>query len=242
MVNRRAGGPSHDSAREQIHDDGQISTSRFLTTDHVGSAGVFTDSSATIVGRYEFGPWGERTLTAGNDVSQIGFTGHRWQSSTALWLTQYRGYDAALGRWISQDPIGELGGLNLYAYSLNQPLTFIDPDGRNPGAAVITGARAGASAGAAAGGAMGGPVGAAVGGAIGGVIVGGILTVITWPPKPPKTTESTEVPKGPPVNCPPPPDNPCVLAALCLKAAKGVMAKARCMPLIIACIGSGLPQ
>jgi len=33
--------------------------------------------------------------------------------------------------WLSRDPIGELGdGPNLYAYVLNNPVRFIDPDGR----------------------------------------------------------------------------------------------------------------
>ena len=32
-------------------------------------------------------------------------------------------------RWISRDPLGEEGGLNLYGYVLNNPVKFIDPLG-----------------------------------------------------------------------------------------------------------------
>ena len=33
------------------------------------------------------------------------------------------------GRWLSADPLGEAGGLNLYAYCYGNPLNFYDPDG-----------------------------------------------------------------------------------------------------------------
>jgi uncharacterized protein RhaS with RHS repeats len=39
------------------------------------------------------------------------------------------GYDPTIGRWLSRDPIGEEGGLNLYAYVLNNPINFWDPLG-----------------------------------------------------------------------------------------------------------------
>lgn len=37
-----------------------------------------------------------------------------------------------LGRWIGKDPIGIEGGLNLYGYSLNNPIAFFDNSGKNP--------------------------------------------------------------------------------------------------------------
>lgn len=38
-------------------------------------------------------------------------------------------YQAQQGRWMSRDPIGERGGLNLYVNSLNNPVNRIDPFG-----------------------------------------------------------------------------------------------------------------
>ena len=38
-------------------------------------------------------------------------------------------YDPEQGRWLSRDPIGEDGGLNLYGYVGNDPLNWVDPLG-----------------------------------------------------------------------------------------------------------------
>ncbi len=40
-----------------------------------------------------------------------------------------RWYDPELGRFIEQDPIGEAGGLNLYAYVGSSPTLWVDPTG-----------------------------------------------------------------------------------------------------------------
>ncbi len=40
-----------------------------------------------------------------------------------------RYYDAQIGRFISEDPIGFQGGLNLYAYVGGNPLILVDPSG-----------------------------------------------------------------------------------------------------------------
>jgi RHS repeat-associated protein len=61
--------------------------------------------------------------------ADFGFTGHYHHQPSGLHLVLYRVYDADLGRWISRDPIGEAGGINIYAYVGDNPVTWIDPLG-----------------------------------------------------------------------------------------------------------------
>ena len=54
------------------------------------------------------------------------FTGHYYHARSGLYLTLYRAYNPTIGRWLSRDPIGEDGGLNLYGYVVNDPLNKTD--------------------------------------------------------------------------------------------------------------------
>jgi len=61
------------------------------------------------------------------------FTGRRFDDETGLYYYRARMYHPELGRFIQPDPIGYLGGLNLYAYVTNNPLNWIDPYGLESG-------------------------------------------------------------------------------------------------------------
>ena len=42
----------------------------------------------------------------------------------------FRWYRAGWGRYTQRDPVGLIGGLNLFAYARQNPLTYVDPTGR----------------------------------------------------------------------------------------------------------------
>jgi hypothetical protein len=63
---------------------------QFFAADHLGSISEVTDASGSLLARYAFDPWGWRTLAAGLDVTTVGYTGHRWQTSGSLSLALYR--------------------------------------------------------------------------------------------------------------------------------------------------------
>ncbi len=102
----------------------------YYTKDHLGSVReMIAADGLTIKARYNYDPYGRRTLTAGTDLSNLGFTGHYFHKRSSLYLTLYRAYDANTARWLSRDPIEEQGGLNQYAYVDNNPTNFADPSG-----------------------------------------------------------------------------------------------------------------
>ena len=99
----------------------------YYTKDHLGSIRELTDSSGAIHARYDYDPYGRRTKLTGDLDADFGFTGHYVSSQYSdLAFAPFRIYSCDLGRWISRDPIGELGGINLYAYVGNGPIRLID--------------------------------------------------------------------------------------------------------------------
>lgn len=61
-------------------------------------------------------------------TNPIRFQGQYHDHETGLHYNRHRYYDPGVGRFISQDPIGLAGGLNLYAYAPN-PVGWVDPSG-----------------------------------------------------------------------------------------------------------------
>ncbi|MBK6424616.1 MAG: RHS repeat-associated core domain-containing protein [Gemmatimonadetes bacterium] len=55
--------------------------------------------------------------------------GREYDGESGLYYMRARYYDPALGRWISEDPIGTAGGLNVYAYAGNDPVNLTDSPG-----------------------------------------------------------------------------------------------------------------
>ena len=111
----------------------------YYSRDTLGSIRVITDSTGLPAESYEYGPFGLMTIynSLGQDITATGstignpygFTGRRWDSESGLWYYRNRMYSAEIGRFLQRDPAGYVDGLNLYAYVLNNPLRFTDPDG-----------------------------------------------------------------------------------------------------------------
>jgi RHS repeat-associated protein len=107
----------------------QSGDARLFVSDHLGSVTEVTDSSSTLLARYDLDPWGRRTLVAGNDVTERGYTDLTTHPPSGLNIALYRVYSPSLGRWTSADPAGMQDGLNLYQYVANNPLKYVDPLG-----------------------------------------------------------------------------------------------------------------
>jgi RHS repeat-associated protein len=102
-------------------------TSHYFARDQLGSVREVLDGSEALLARYAYDPWGRRNLTEGNDETSLGFGGYRVLSSvSSVHISLYRAYDAALGRWLSEDPIKMADGTNLLMFVRNGPVTFTD--------------------------------------------------------------------------------------------------------------------
>jgi RHS repeat-associated protein len=104
----------------------------FYTRDHLGSIREVVNNNGAVVARYDYDPYGRRTKLSGTFDSDFGFTGHYFHAPSGLHFAPFRAFSADLGRWISWDPIREAGGINLYAYVGNAPISFTDPLGLAP--------------------------------------------------------------------------------------------------------------
>jgi len=58
-----------------------------------------------------------------------GQAGYYTDVETGLILCTNRHYDPQQGRFLTRDPLGYGGGINLYSYTANNPINWMDPDG-----------------------------------------------------------------------------------------------------------------
>ena len=77
---------------------------------------------------YAYGPFGEGS-DAGNGTIAYRYAGHRFDPETGLYYMRARYYSVKAGRFLSPDPIGYDDGPNIYAYTGNDPVNYIDLDG-----------------------------------------------------------------------------------------------------------------
>jgi RHS repeat-associated protein len=105
----------------------------YYATDQLGSVRELVDASGVVQASYDYDPYGVRSQLMGTENSDFGFAALFHESQSGLDLARYRDYNAPLRRWLSRDPIGEPGGINLYAYVANGPTDAADPLGlQNP--------------------------------------------------------------------------------------------------------------
>lgn len=106
--------------------------------DHLGSVRDVVDTTGALRARYDYDLYGKRMKLRGDIDAETGFTGHWQHEVSGLTLTWFRAYDPTIGKWLSRDPIGEKGGLNLYGYVSNRSLIFSDRIGLEEGDAAFT--------------------------------------------------------------------------------------------------------
>lgn len=105
----------------------------YALTDHQNTVHGFVDSTGALVAHYVYDAWGN-ILQSSVSVPALAnnrylFQGREYSWSTGLYNFRARWYDPATGRWLSKDPIGISGGMNLYLFCEGDSINSIDPSG-----------------------------------------------------------------------------------------------------------------
>ena len=118
----------------------------YIHPDYLGGTQIVTDSSGSLKNQdleyYPFGQILSNSKSSGFDEAHK-FTGHLYDNDTGLNFMQARYQNGIEGRFWQQDPItreldnSKLESLltnpqmwNTYAYATNNPLKYVDPDGK----------------------------------------------------------------------------------------------------------------
>jgi RHS repeat-associated protein len=104
-----------------------------VLTDHLGSVrSVVRTSDGTVMQSLTYDPWGKVLTDSSPGFQPFGFAGGLYDKDTGLVHFGAREYDGSTGRWTTKDPSRFEGGVNLYAYSFDDPVNWVDLTGNAP--------------------------------------------------------------------------------------------------------------
>ena len=107
------------------------STTQHYFYDANGNVVDLLDSNDVLVAHYEYDPFGKVVIKEGeySTNNTIRFSSKIHDSQVGLVYYGYRFYNPSIGRWINRDPIEERGSVNLYSFSGNSPVNYLDYKG-----------------------------------------------------------------------------------------------------------------
>ena len=97
----------------------------FYAYDGLGSVVALSNHQGLQNTRYHYDAFG-KVIDGDLTENQYTFTGRQLDPESGLYHFHFRQYDAEAGVWTTPDPIGVLGGVNLYGYVHNNPVNKID--------------------------------------------------------------------------------------------------------------------
>ena len=110
---------------------GGAAATRFYHYNWQGSTMALSDAAGNVTARLSYSPYGEVTVVSGTPNTPFLFNGQFgvMTESNGLYCLQARFYSPVFRRFLSEDPAGFTGGINLYAYTAGDPVNFMDPFG-----------------------------------------------------------------------------------------------------------------
>lgn len=105
---------------------------RYYHNDLNGLPEQLTEANGDVLWQARYQVWGNSVQEVREahfiEEQNLRFQGQYLDRETGLHYNTFRFYDPDIGRFTQPDPIGLLGGVNLYQYAPN-PITWIDPHG-----------------------------------------------------------------------------------------------------------------
>jgi RHS repeat-associated protein len=138
LANRYLHGPVIDQilADEQVSSLSSPGDVLWSLVDHLGTVRDLAEydsgtGNTVIVNHISYDAYGGSRAETNAAVDHLfGYTGREWDAEADLQYNRARWYDPAVGRWLSEDPIGfEAGDANLARYVGNEPTGYVDPRG-----------------------------------------------------------------------------------------------------------------
>ncbi len=129
-------------------------TMGYYHTDEHGNVRKVTDSKGNTAASYEYDAFGQETGTAADYYNPMRYCGEYRDEETGLIYLRARYYDSVIGRFISEDPHWNTDNMiygdkeyeedeikvpdaqaisqasNLYVYGLNNPILYVDSNGK----------------------------------------------------------------------------------------------------------------
>jgi RHS repeat-associated protein len=92
---------------------------------------VVNAATGLVAASYEYDPFGNAIKATGECAERnvFRFSTKYTDRETNMVYYGYRYYQPQTGRWLSRDPMGERGGINLYQFVKNNPVKLSDPLG-----------------------------------------------------------------------------------------------------------------
>jgi RHS repeat-associated protein len=101
----------------------------YYHNDHLGTPQVLTDGNGTVAWKATYTPFGEAVASVQAVENPFRFPGQYYDQETGLHYNYFRYYNPQTGRYITPDPIGLEGGINLFTYVAGNAVNFVDPLG-----------------------------------------------------------------------------------------------------------------
>ncbi|MEP9359069.1 RHS repeat-associated core domain-containing protein [Sphingomonas sp. KR3-1] len=127
IAKRYVPGPSADEPIVWYEGAG-TSDRRWLHADERGSVVAVSDGSGNVIGVNSYDEYG---IPSGGNIGRFQYTGQAWMPEFGMYYYKARMYSPTLGRFMQADSISYIAGMNLYNYTMGDPINFNDPSGHD---------------------------------------------------------------------------------------------------------------